>query len=212
MGRTEENKSMVDRMTSLDNIIKKLHAEVDLTTKVFTESLSEANVSIKDVIQNIDNINAQYSEYLASLSQKIECATTIIPTSVRKSLIPVIEEIKKELKASQAKQFEELRLPFVEYITGIRVEAKDVVSSLNLILKKHQQEMVEATNVMSKGKFKNFLAMVIVCICCSSLASWLINMYFPRLVEITHKGNLLIKDSNVLLPDNMVSANKSSAD
>lgn len=209
MGRTEENKSMIDRMASLDNIIKKLHAEADLTAKVFTGSLSEADVSIKNAIQKLDNINTQYSEYLASLSQKIECATTIIPTSIRESLIPVIEEIKKELIASQAKQFEELRLPFVEYIASIRVEAKDIVSSLNLILKKHQQEMVEVTNVMSKSKFKNFLAIVVVCICCSSLASWLINMYFPRLVEITQPGNILIKDSNVLLPDNIGSTKTS---
>ncbi|MGV2433256.1 MAG UNVERIFIED_CONTAM: hypothetical protein LVQ98_08425 [Rickettsiaceae bacterium] len=188
---------------------------------VFAGNLTEAEakVSIRDTIRNLNDAITKYSQHsvsieannkkledsisiLAGMQKKLEDITSEISINIIEHFLSITGEIKNALAISQAKQFEEIKSSFIECVDDIRLEAKELSSSLNLILKKHQQEMLESTYVINKNKIKNLLGILLVSICFSVFSSWLVNRHFPRLIEINKAGNVLIKDSNVLLPNN----------
>lgn len=175
-----------------------------LNEKTAGSDAVEAIRAKDSVAQDVDKISQ--AEIAAPQEELEEKVLQILP-SVLGALASAKAEIRNELLALNTKQSEELKAFLMEYMGGIKEEGRSITTNLDLILKKYKQEMVESTHIISKSRFRNLLLMLATCICFTMFSSWFVNRYFPRFVEIGKSGNVLIKDSKILLSNDNYSKN-----
>jgi len=181
------------------------------------EVIKRINNPLSDLSKTNDNLQAT-AKLLAILPNKIDDRLAKLPHNFSQVLSDYIPDIAEKLNSTLEQTVRRLIQRLDESCKSTSMDTEKSTTELVTIFKTeidklsgqfmkdtllYKTELEQIIEVGSKNRMRKFLLILVTAgsfsAIISGVTSWVINKYFPRSVEITGNGHLVVKDSQVLV-------------